>query len=932
MADNGKKTPAKISKLVYPFQKKAEQGKADAKPTDVDDSQVYFDALSRASDGFYPIGANGQWHGGIHFDAQTKQVLSQDNGVRCIGDGEVIAYQVDSAYATTDYSTGKAKYSRGFVLVRHRLELPAAPKAATAPPATGANADTTPATGQAASQASSSNQQKQEEPSLLFYSVYLHLLDWEGYKALDAKKARPAFWGQATYTVGEKANDSDRRRNASIPEGGVGLNLRNAEGVAVGYAAKGAKLELGAENPKKKGYFAIKRVISGTTNPADVVSLYAFKDQLTPVSEPSKLDVVIIPDEPVKIKAGELIGYLGQYERYMDTNPLASSRPRELVQLDVFTAEDIKAFITKSRERAKQLDAKQKTLLKIDKGAKLALPSEPDQIITSGEGIAVTGQDAGGAWVQVKKGSLQTMDKSAGLSGFKETTMAYDGGQVLHRLLGADDNDSITYSQYKALNKQEQAKYGRRQVLVPTGNPVWVERAQLGNERVTSGHEVKAWSQFPLKVGQGDGPDVGFIRVATIKHLKKSVTEADGTRWWEVDVGTLDGSTRLGWAREKGHTKVELCSPWDWPGFEHVEADTTTPEKLYARHIVATKQARPDEQAALEAKAAEASGGPLFSRLCDVIDLDDDRMLTPDELRKALKQPWQAEAISRLIVHHISEWGTPPEQWEAIDNDIPASRKADWDKEKQRIQSLQWWGQVQGKHGFPSSALVYHFHPIGIISNFSSLSRHPIIINEGRSIELDFLEMYDGSTIDESDYEDAANKLGCEVAAIKAVAAAETGATGSYYAFKEWDTVPAILYERHYFHRLTSGAYSTTNPEISDPTNGGYGKYTAQYRKLLEAYNLDKSAALKSASWGKFQIMGNNHIAAGYSSVEDFVREISISEKNHLKAFVSFIQSDSTLSKAIVDKDWLSFARAYNGPAQKGYDTKMRDNYNELSK
>ncbi|UJB14153.1 hypothetical protein [Xanthomonas translucens] len=128
MADTEQKKLAQISKLVYPFQKSAEAGKAGAKPTDIDDPQVYFDALSNAQDGFYPIGANGQWHGGIHFDTQTGNTLAQEEGIRCIGDGEVVAYRIDSKYPNVDFSAGKATYSRGFVLVRHRLELPPAPK------------------------------------------------------------------------------------------------------------------------------------------------------------------------------------------------------------------------------------------------------------------------------------------------------------------------------------------------------------------------------------------------------------------------------------------------------------------------------------------------------------------------------------------------------------------------------------------------------------------------------------------------------------------------------------------------------------------------------------------------------------------------------------------------------------------------------------
>jgi hypothetical protein len=465
-------------------------------------------------------------------------------------------------------------------------------------------------------------------------------------------------------------------------------------------------------------------VLSGQTIPADARGLYAYKAELTAAgAEPDRQDAVYVLPTPAPIKAGDLIGYLGHYQRFADLKPLAATGPaqngvRPLVQLDVFTAEDLKTFIAKSRERAKLLDAKQKTLLKIDVGAKLVLPSEPDQQIGAEEAAAVVPGGKDGAWVQVRKGTLQIMDKGS-LSGFNSTTHAYGGGQILHRVLGASDSDSITEAAYNALKtKEEKDKYPRRQVLVPSGAPVWVQKALMGADTSVAGRSLKAWSTFPLQASQANGPEAGFIRVAAIKTLKKVATEPDGTRWWEVDVGKIDGSSGVGWAREKDHAKVTLCSPWDWPGFEFIEADGTTPEALYARHVVATKQAKPDEQAALEAKAQAATGGPLFSRVCDAIDLDDDRHLTPAELRKALKQPWLAEAISRLVFHHISEWGTPRAQWNAIDGDIPESRKADWDKEKNRIESLQWWSDVKTTPALPGDAKVYAFHPIGLISNF----------------------------------------------------------------------------------------------------------------------------------------------------------------------------------------------------------------------
>ncbi|WP_066098758.1 hypothetical protein [Xanthomonas massiliensis] len=723
MGDNGKKTPAKIGTLVYPFKKKAESGKVGAQPVGADDTRFYFQALSNASDGFYPIGANGQWHGGIHFDAQTGATLPQEEGIRCIGDGEVVAYQVESQYSSVEYSTGKALYSRGFTLVRHRLELPPAP--ATKQQGQKEQNKTAPASDHTPQRPD----QKAEEPSLIFYSVYLHLLDWAGYQKLDAKKPRPGYWGDEIYLVGDKAFDQDRTRNAFIPEdSGPGINLRTAENQYAGFAPRGVKLKLGEENPRKKGYFKIVEVVSGTTYPGDVTGTYVFKgsskskEGLTPVgAEPTKDTVHVLP-KPKPIKAGELIGYLGQYERYIDTNPMVSARPRSLTQLDVFTPDDIKGFIAKSRERAKQLDAKQKVLLKVDKGAKLALPTKADQRIAAQDAVVAVGTPkASSGWIQVRRGTLEIAERSA-LGTFDSATNSYPGGKIPYRFVGAQDSDAITQAAYNALGKDAKAAYTRRQVWVPTGTPVWVEAGMLDSEGTASGREMQAWSQFPLKVGQGDGPTANFVRVVAIKQLSKVVAEPDGTRWWEIDIGTADGSSRIGWVREKDHPLVTLCSPWDWPGFEIVEGDTSTPEQLYARHIDATKQARPDEQAALAAKAAEANGGPLFSRLCDAIDLDDDKVLTSEELRKALKQPWLADALSRLIIHHTSEWGTPAEQWNAIDKDIPELRKVDWDKEKERIQALQWWSQVKTDPALPVDAKVYAFHPIGIIVNFLNIS------------------------------------------------------------------------------------------------------------------------------------------------------------------------------------------------------------------
>lgn len=196
--------------------------------------------------------------------------------------------------------------------------------------------------------------------------------------------------------------------------------------------------------------------------------------------------------------------------------------------------------------------------------------------------------------------------------------------------------------------------------------------------------------------------------------------------------------------------------------------------------------------------------------------------------------------------------------------------------------------------------------------------------------DVEFLFLLCGAPVRDlaaADYEDAARILGAEVAAIQAVAEVET--VGA--AFDDTGR-PTILFERHIFHRETAGRYSTRHPDLSNPVPGGYGRYSEQYVRLERAFRLDASAALKSASWGRFQIMGFNHARAGFSTVQRFVRAMAASERAHLLAFVAFVQSDPKALVAIRDKDWAEFAVRYNGKdyRKNSYDTKLEAAYQKF--
>lgn len=176
----------------------------------------------------------------------------------------------------------------------------------------------------------------------------------------------------------------------------------------------------------------------------------------------------------------------------------------------------------------------------------------------------------------------------------------------------------------------------------------------------------------------------------------------------------------------------------------------------------------------------------------------------------------------------------------------------------------------------------------------------------------------------ESDYEAAALRLMCEVAAIKAVAEVESGPYGGFLA----DDQPVILFERHLFHRLTSGSYDATHPDISARTPGGYGSVRSQHTRLAEAAALNRDAALQSCSWGRFQVLGSNWRSLRYDSLQQFVNAMYESEAAQLDSFLRFVEVNGLLG-ALQQRNWKAFARRYNGPNFQinHYDTKLAAAY-----
>ena len=583
-------------------------------------------ALASAEDGFYPLGINGVWHGGIHFGDGTGGTLDQNSGVRCIADGEVVAYRIDTKYPQLTYPDGrKALYSTGFTLVRHHLVLPPVPASAPASNPS-SNLPSSPVSSPTPANPSASPSpaaSKAPDPAdtLTFFTLYMHVLDWAGYQADTAsnapvKKSLPAYYkGKTISVVGSKAQDAQAPAvtpaNAPQPAATdaatppvLGIHLHDApNGHNLGILPQGSRLTIGQIH----GHWGkIASIESGTPVPLQLGGTlgpqaaqgWVYLKWLDRTGEPDPLDTIVILDPPHSVQAGDVIAYLGEYQRAGDVTTLPPKPMRPMLHLETFTGDDLPSYLTRSRARAEQLPAAQRTILVISAGAVLVQLARPDQTLAYEATVQATADSPNGSlWVKVQ---------------------------------------------------QTQAASGNASppVLQPVGPQFWISYANLANP---SG--CVAWSTFPLKLQGAAGPTAAHLRAIPIADLNAVAKDDHGNTWYQVPVGVDDGNTALGWVCDKNHPLVKLDSPWAWPGFEAVELDATIMD-LFKRALHISNDASGDEIASFKQTFELLRNAPLLKKLEDAIDSrgQKDGKITAIELRSALREPWLADVIQRLIV------------------------------------------------------------------------------------------------------------------------------------------------------------------------------------------------------------------------------------------------------------------------------------------
>lgn len=167
-----------------------------------------------------------------------------------------------------------------------------------------------------------------------------------------------------------------------------------------------------------------------------------------------------------------------------------------------------------------------------------------------------------------------------------------------------------------------------------------------------------------------------------------------------------------------------------------------------------------------------------------------------------------------------------------------------------------------------------------------------------------------------ADFQAAADRLGCTVAQIRAVDELESAGSGF---LPGEPLLPKILFEAHIFDRETSGRFRAAHPTLSSASwnRSLYAGGRGEWPRLERAMQLDRAAALRSASVGRYQIMGFNHAAAGFATVDAFWDAMRASERHHLDAFCAFIEGRKLVAAlqqiSNVHADCIPFARGYNG-------------------
>lgn len=710
--------------------------------------------------GFYLLGMNRFWHGGIHLTG-TEPVLT-------IADGTIVAYRI--AERLREYKEGATlrSYSNSFVLIEHEYHSP-------------------------------------KGNTLKFYSLYMHLLPTTEYKKSVPAKPYPVFFKNKKAKVAVK----------SAAPAIAGVNVRNFNGDKVGILPNGATVKVGpplttdekralkqawmrepdvdfravlfatdfktedntlhpdylvttsakfmqplavaqtykvAGNDKpeypamdylkglairssasakddknvvavlRKGteivYSEIDRewakLVSPTIPGVAEPWLFAFRGTVSDeqIVEITTFDQIVGCKIPVK--AGDVVGYPGSYA-------LPDCPATPLVHLEVFADDNLVRFI---ENKGGEGVADQKIVMAIECGKELKKredlnqgPANAAATVERWTRCKVTdpGPNARHSKVEIV-GAIGVVEK-AWLGPYAPATNSYPPKD------GAPAGSATTYKEMIT------AAFGGADVK-------WSARLKLIDDKVDStGAHVAAQTAYrkvsvefaastTVFVSKSDLPTVdrnGFclLDAPIATTFKKSPDQYKFTdtvhkfEWTEFrdlkerrDAEVALDAADAPWIKiDATNDAGTVVSGW-------IKAADVREESVFdwPRFQVIKETGGPDD-----AFYDVANLSPFFKSVVKAIDKNKDQTFSDDELLAAQKDPAVVKQVSQLICLHPSEWQVDASftKWNII------KPWANWDENKKLISELAWWDPVKASvSGFPGPD-VYHVHPLAFVDQMT---------------------------------------------------------------------------------------------------------------------------------------------------------------------------------------------------------------------
>lgn len=283
--------------------------------------------LEGEATGHWLIGRNGMWHGGIHITDTTTPwcalsghsmneavdfpvPFKGEQPVRCMADGEVVAYRINRDYLSVPWYWGDLHYSGSFVLIRHRIQP-----------------------GETA------------ESGLTFYTLYMHLAPWQAYTEQD--------------TTAFKVADG-QRLNAYADASRQSVAAKLPPGTRVIWDKAVSADTMTGSNGRQYAHVTLAEPVTGRMSlkagdrvwtVCDKGNLVPARDSVTrpawwlpflpPSRETVQFDTVVCPT-PYPIKAGAPVGHLGYFQVPTDNG----HEKRYQVHIECLTTDDLPRFLS----------------------------------------------------------------------------------------------------------------------------------------------------------------------------------------------------------------------------------------------------------------------------------------------------------------------------------------------------------------------------------------------------------------------------------------------------------------------------------------------------------------------------------------------------------------------------------------------------------